>query len=1169
MAGAYDPFADKESFEHYEALLRALRQRRGIAVLGAGASYPLPGWSKLYQQVRGAAKNAGVQLLSGGYPLTQLFSTAKLQEPRSGWLLEQIRESLPSSGPLPELYELTRMSRHFNAVHTFNYDDHLHRSAANEGSSAESYPFDSWTRESFRFMYLHGSLSYARNISDLVLCEEDYQDAYNSGSVLVDVLNLHYKQSPVLFIGCSLSDDYFKEALHRIATSIAFLTREGQREFISRPQWFILLKNPKSPQEKVHVQNMMSRNHVRTIWYSGDDDTHESLYESLNALKASLDTSMAGLNDAPGTVLTARAAVRAAAIARPNATQIQMGLYLLENKQAREAFFTHARSPDWFEPLRSKGLLDPDEPTVSADGSSATAWHASDYLARVAPSIPHAVVSYISTLRTSNWIATRQAARVLATLSEADFWRLAPKVAEWLRASTYNDDLIREAARRVIAAERPQRWDAVLTATALRLSNDRGGYSEVLTVGAIGTSAFVSAAAADPKAGRILASTLDSYAARTWSLPADDASWIERRAIAEDETNPRNPGLAWLCLTSIAVLRGLRGSDHAAKTVRYFLESRWPLTRRIALYELSFNADLREEVEARIRVVLRRNFSSSQVYHELTLLAEAIAQSTRPSDLRLFNDLKIWMERLSSRKSGRAARWRRILSGEASEEDRFLFGPVEVFTPAAPLRASEIAERFGTRNGAGLVAMAAKPESFGVEIGWRQDAELLWESLAEYVRQTNRLDVVLALDGSILAQHEYATAVIRALPDLSLTSRDVRRVERWMARLVESGQSHATGAALDAAMRLADRSNAGRMLTSLSLSVVRASGVPIDHELPMGTSWEDGKPPDIMMRQLNDASGKAAQVLVESFFAERRAKGEKAAPPAWAWAFGLEPEWDFVECRVAIGQVVPFLVVADPERAKAVIARVFGPYCPLLAREAFWGGYCWRAQPHRQTLEMLSTEMCVDVARSSEFDHSRREVKEQLASHAAIGWIQGLAGFGPLTDLTFSRGDAEAIERLIRAAGSILNGADQELLTSSLPLLGDLIQRSAETTAEVQRGFVSWLWSFRGKALDEQAQSWFRHLIEALPSDEVYAILEFIKALLPDQANSAAVQMTSLVVHHLDAPQLKWHSSELYPLLLHLRENMSWLGSIELVVRGLLNAGILTPEQSAVLLNLA
>src|SRR3954463_11780361 len=92
----------------------------------------------------------------------------------------------------------------------------------------------------------------------------------------------------------------------------------------------------------------------------------------------------------------------------PTEEQVREVLRRIPTLQLRRAFFENLKNPLWVEPLaREKVFRDPPEPEVTDEGLIRDIyWPEMDYLVRVAPDVPRAVVDVLLSLNKSNnaWV---------------------------------------------------------------------------------------------------------------------------------------------------------------------------------------------------------------------------------------------------------------------------------------------------------------------------------------------------------------------------------------------------------------------------------------------------------------------------------------------------------------------------------------------------------------------------------------------------------------------------------------------------------------------------------------------------------------------------------------------------------------------------------------------
>lgn len=118
----------------------------------------------------------------------------------------------------------------------------------------------------------------------------------------------------------------------------------------------------------------------------------------------------------------------------PTGAQIEAVLRRIPTPELRRAFFEGLKNPLWVEPLAKIGMFDnPPEPEHTSDGLiRETYWPEADYLTRVAPAAPHAVVDVLLKLERSNNSWVRRAAFAIGSTIPADeAARLKPLLKSW------------------------------------------------------------------------------------------------------------------------------------------------------------------------------------------------------------------------------------------------------------------------------------------------------------------------------------------------------------------------------------------------------------------------------------------------------------------------------------------------------------------------------------------------------------------------------------------------------------------------------------------------------------------------------------------------------------------------------------------------------------------
>ena len=175
-----DPFHDEPSRDRFERLEQLLQTTGATAIVGSGASAAagMPTWPALFSQFCRAARGAQAAELHR-YNVETVVR--RLQELRlvlgDETALRIVKDSFDRPvDALPETYRLVADT--FRRVVTTNYDNFLMTVALlrEADPSIEIYPE---VKVESRYYYLHGHAGTAKAMADLVLCEREYDDAYN------------------------------------------------------------------------------------------------------------------------------------------------------------------------------------------------------------------------------------------------------------------------------------------------------------------------------------------------------------------------------------------------------------------------------------------------------------------------------------------------------------------------------------------------------------------------------------------------------------------------------------------------------------------------------------------------------------------------------------------------------------------------------------------------------------------------------------------------------------------------------------------------------------------------------------------------------------------------------------------------------------------------------
>lgn len=118
----------------------------------------------------------------------------------------------------------------------------------------------------------------------------------------------------------------------------------------------------------------------------------------------------------------------------PSSELVNEALRRIPTQPLRRAFFEGLMNPHWVEPLANAGMFtDPPEPDLTDDGLIKDYyWPEIDYLVRVAPEVPTAVVDVLLKLHGSNNAWVRRAIFTIgASIPALEAVRLYPMVKEW------------------------------------------------------------------------------------------------------------------------------------------------------------------------------------------------------------------------------------------------------------------------------------------------------------------------------------------------------------------------------------------------------------------------------------------------------------------------------------------------------------------------------------------------------------------------------------------------------------------------------------------------------------------------------------------------------------------------------------------------------------------
>lgn len=119
----------------------------------------------------------------------------------------------------------------------------------------------------------------------------------------------------------------------------------------------------------------------------------------------------------------------------PSGEEVREAIRRITTPQLRRVFFERLKNPHWLEPLAKERLFEnPPEPEVTADGLIRDHyWPEIDYLIRIAPTKPSAVVDILLKLEsTKNAWVRRAVFTIGASIPAAEAARLKPLLRSWL-----------------------------------------------------------------------------------------------------------------------------------------------------------------------------------------------------------------------------------------------------------------------------------------------------------------------------------------------------------------------------------------------------------------------------------------------------------------------------------------------------------------------------------------------------------------------------------------------------------------------------------------------------------------------------------------------------------------------------------------------------------------
>jgi hypothetical protein len=275
-----DILADGTNRQRYEELLNTVIGGRVVPFIGSGMSTPskMPLWSDFLRTLRASSTLAESELeamlTSGEYEEAATALLAKMPRHLFDERLEETFKSRPANGIVgavrfvPELFGGTAI--------TTNFDDVLETVYKAVGTPYEEVLNGSgiaWFRKlrakGLRcLLKIHG---HHTNSEGRVLTKTEYEAAYGLGCAARVELEYVFGSDPLLFMGCSLSNDRTMQLIKEIV--------DGDN---GTPRNYAFMKRPSDSTTQLAREHFLSERKIFPVWYDGDHD------ESVEALLVGL-----------------------------------------------------------------------------------------------------------------------------------------------------------------------------------------------------------------------------------------------------------------------------------------------------------------------------------------------------------------------------------------------------------------------------------------------------------------------------------------------------------------------------------------------------------------------------------------------------------------------------------------------------------------------------------------------------------------------------------------------------------------------------------------------------------------------------------------------------------------------------------------------------------------
>ena len=1028
----YWPLDDSQSDQRCRELVKKLKEStdRGVAFFGAGSSVPagFPNWTEFHERFLAHFEAQSGQLPT--HPNTDTLIDVDYhtsRDPEKALAFVKDTFGVPISD-IPSIVGMTRATRSLRYFYTTNFDEILYEVAA--GEDVATYP--NYVPMNARFVYLHGRASTATSIhSELVLGASGYDLAYGQSDVSQTKSQLVRLASyPVIFIGCSMSDQFMARSLEQTARAARYrrvrpIDREDE-EAISPLDWFILLRappcsDPGRDEVKRSSERRLSDMGLSVIWYrdGGEPDRHRALLEVVQRIhRESRDLTVSESD--PSLVERLIEAEDVASLASPTSSQLRRARAILEgHPRVASTFLSRVDGLDWFRGLRDAGCLQPKTSFVTATGEQrAPRWLAVGFLQRVASVAPAEVKNFLLNLEIDNWFAIQQALQVLEALDEESGAELGTRYARWaVEAMAVDNRTLLQVSRTASKLSLDGKLKAareLVRATILELANVTLTLSEG---DAARFSESVAPVLAQSESGLTILEDARAIAlVREWGTPAQDNVRYSRPAIEAHRMNlPERSIVGLLIDVTRETLLKTDNAYRRSAAVKTLLRSQWPTERRIGIAHCFLKRpDFPANEEA---IVTKENLADPNLFHELAkLLVEGAEDLSNQASRTLQGFVETLHKGTTKLQRYDYILWASILpaallpeprreeEGDDDDRESYLFRDFYIsrtFAPGAPMDKASFTELAGRLSTDKLLDLVREPESAGVNVTWRHNEEAMWSLLAEYAMEQGTLEPLLSISVDDIGRHGVWTP-IEAMPEIA--GGDSARWEEildWtdgMVPAVHPDRFWPLGLLLRSSAKAAPIELSARV-RALAMDVAeRARRIPVLDSENAGDSLLDGF--------LNHPAGMAVHAIFELLHRElvesEGSEKNREKIPEWFSQDVLDPIARDpmvlgVDAWIGLGRFYPLLSVRAPDSVRFVASQL-GSESPdhSVASNGFWSGYLWAPLVSSNALRQLHDTYRAHASILEQTGVLEGDLRDRFFQHLVIGVLREIPGYDDL-----------------------------------------------------------------------------------------------------------------------------------------------------------------------------